>query len=341
MKIHSSEGNAPLIDSDDIPLQVQVALDTVSNFSTWRKRLQNGSILSRDEPLTVEECRDSLLSDFDEQISCSKHCSQLWQQPSQGCTPLPRICHELLTPSSQRIILCDVLDNRVSILHRPPAEHRWICLETGKGGVGGCSQFTHETLATDIPESMDIDPVSFAKETAFYSNVPFPASCEQLALRFLPRVRDFIHSIGLTTLYLTFQALVVRIPTVSGVLYRRIPSLGLASWLKSAPECEPIRSFRHDTDREVLLSGEQHWQEDLDKTLFPGQLEPALDAYARRLRELFPNASGRLACGGWLASRMFREALSRNSFCYCLMPPERSLSLWPILLDSYAQKDQK
>lgn len=324
-----------------IPQQVQVALATVGSFSAWRKRLQDGCILAKNGPLTVEACKEALLDDFDNEISHGRYRVPLWRQPSHGRVLLPRPCHELLEPSSQRIILCDVLDTRVSILQRLPADRKWVCVETGKGGEGDCSHFTHETLVTDIPESMDADPVTFAKETVFYSNAPFPANCEQLTLRFLPRVREFVSFAGFTTLHLTFQALTVLIPTISGVLLRRIPSLGLAAWLHNASEYAPIDLFCHETVREVVLSGEQHWQESLDETLLPSQLEPVLDAYSLRLKELFPDGREQFACGGWLAARMFRDAFSRNGFDYCQMPPEKSLSLWPILLDSYTKAEEQ
>jgi len=340
-QVHPGQGDFTQLGAEDLPQQVHVAFASVGSFNAWSKRLRDGAILRPDVRLSDEACRDALLSDFDEQISRSKHHAPLWRQPSKGYTPLPRPCHELLEPSSQRTILCDVLDNRVSILQRLPKELRWVCVETGKGGVGGCPHFTHETLVMDIPESMDVDPVSFAKEAIFYSNAPFPTNCEQLALRFLPRVREFARSAAFTTLHLTFQALRVFIPTVSGVLRRRIPSLGLAAWLESSSECEPIRSFRHETVQEVLLSGNQHWQEDLNATLLPSQIEAPLDAYASRLKELFTDAPEQLACGGWLAARMFREALSRNSLEQCRLPPTGSLSIWPILLNSHAQEDQE
>lgn len=338
---HSYGGDISQGYTGDIPSEVQFAFDTVSSFCTWSKRVLNGATLVQNEAFTVEACMDALLDDFDEQISRSKRYAPLWRQPSHGCTPLPRLCHELLVPSSQRTILCDVLDTRVSILHRPAEEFKWLCIETGKGDLGCCSHFTHETLVTDIPESMDVAPCSFVKETIFYSNIPFPTNCEQLAIKFLPRVGEFARYAGLTTLHLTFQALRVLIPTVSGVLRRRIPSLGLAAWLKNSSECEPIRSFRHETVQEVLLSGNQHRQEDLDATLLPSQVEPALDAYANSLGQLFIDAPEQIACGGWLAARMFREALSRKGLAQCLLPPQGSLSLWPILLDSFSKEGQE
>lgn len=336
---HSSEGDLAQGSKGDVPSEVEVAYTTVSSFCTWSKRVLGGATLRQNDALTAEACRDALLDDFDEQISRSKRYAPLWRQPFHGRTPLPRLCHELLVPSSRRIILCDVLDTRVSILHRPAEELKWACVETGKDGLGGCSHFTYETLMTDIPESMDVDPGYFAKEAIFYSNMPFPGNCDQLALRFLPRVGEFARSAGLTTLHLTFQALRVLIPTVSGVLSRRIPSLGLAAWMKNSSECESIRSFRHETVQEVLLSGNQHRQENLDATLLPSQMEPALDAYVSWLRELFTDAPEKFACGGWLAARMFREALSRKGFDQCLLPPQGSLSLWPILLSAHTKED--
>lgn len=323
-------------ETGDMPLQVLIALAAVQSFSSWSKRLQNGSILPHQGPLTLDACRNALVDDYDDLISSSIHHAPLWNRPSPARSLMPRPKHELLSPSHQRIILCDVLDTRVSILYRPPADHQWLNVDTGKGD---CSQFTRETLMIDIPESMDADPVSFVKETVFYSNEPFPSNCDQLVSKVLPRVQEFVNFSRLTTLHLTFHFLRVLIPSRSGVLRRRIPSLGLAAWLKNFPECEQIRAFRYETVQEVMLSGEQHWQEDLDEILFPSILEPALDAYVRRLGELFPNSLGLFACGGWLASRMFREALLRNGFDYCLLPPERSLSLWPILLAASANEE--
>lgn len=340
-QVHPEPDDYVKLGVGDLPPQVHVANASVDSFNIWSKRLQDGSILRPEMRLSNEACKDALLSDFDELISLSKHHVPLWRQPSQGCPPFPLPCHELLTPSLQRVILCDVLDDHVSILQRLPQNLEWVCVETGKNGIDGCSHFTRETLTTNIPESMDIAPISFAKETVFYSNMPFPANCEHLALKFLPPLREFARSAGLTTLHLTFQALRVLIPTRSGVLRRRIPSLGLAAWLNSSAEYGSIRTFRSDTIQEVLLSGNQHRQEDLNVTLLPRQVEPALDAYASRLRELFTDSPARLACGGWLAARMFREALSRNGLGHYRLPPKGSLSLWPILLDSLVQEEMK